>query len=267
MHIRRPNRLCLADTISGLTYGGGLSGTARLYVGCLLDRLVPWFTPPRAACPWPTRRRCDRPINSFAERITHASHQCPAARVPARRDARRTRGSQSPTISVKAFVKENFERAPSDIPCEFDEAADTFTCFGRGNAGRFGPITSVVVLHRGLDHPHHHTARRLHDSPWPRSTASGGTPGQVGRGPGDIPFVRQSSSRRAGRATVVGGTGGLTGADGLRHDRAGPRREHDPDLVRRHDHPAVTGTTADSWIGRPGTPLSGRPPRLGPSQG
>src|ERR687895_2193892 len=54
--------------------------------------------------------------------------------------------SAATTIEVRAFVKENFERAPSNIPCEFDEVAETVTCFGRGNAGRFGQMTSVVVF-------------------------------------------------------------------------------------------------------------------------
>lgn len=50
------------------------------------------------------------------------------------------------TIQVRAFIKESFERAPSDVPCVFDPLAGTFTCFGRGNAGRAGPIQSVVVF-------------------------------------------------------------------------------------------------------------------------
>ena len=54
--------------------------------------------------------------------------------------------SAATTIPISAFIKENFERAPSDIPCEFVEAPLSLTCYGRGNAGRFGPITSVVVF-------------------------------------------------------------------------------------------------------------------------
>jgi hypothetical protein len=57
--------------------------------------------------------------------------------------------SAATTLQVSAFIKENFERAPSDIPCEFDEVAETLTCFGRGNAGRFGQLTSVVVFDDG----------------------------------------------------------------------------------------------------------------------
>ncbi len=54
--------------------------------------------------------------------------------------------SAATTIPVSAFVKENFERAPSDEPCVFVEEPFSVTCFGSGNAGRFGPITSVVVF-------------------------------------------------------------------------------------------------------------------------
>jgi hypothetical protein len=50
------------------------------------------------------------------------------------------------TIPVSALIKENFERAPSNEPCVLVEEPFSFTCFGRGNAGRFGPITSVVVF-------------------------------------------------------------------------------------------------------------------------
>ena len=54
--------------------------------------------------------------------------------------------SAATTIQVSALVKETFERAPSNTPCEFDEIDEAFTCFGRGNAGRFGQLTSVVVM-------------------------------------------------------------------------------------------------------------------------
>jgi hypothetical protein len=49
------------------------------------------------------------------------------------------------TFNVKAIVKENFERAPSNVPCVFDEVALTITCPGSGHAGRFGHFTSSAV--------------------------------------------------------------------------------------------------------------------------
>ena len=88
------------------------------------------------------------------------------------------------TIPVKAFVKENFERAPSDMPCEFDEAADTFTCFGRGNAGRFGPHHIRRRVHRGQT-TRTITLRDGSTSPWRRSTAMEDAR-QVRRGPRDF---------------------------------------------------------------------------------
>jgi hypothetical protein len=49
------------------------------------------------------------------------------------------------TFDVRAIVKENFERAPSDEPCVADEVNQTLTCPGQGNAGRFGQLTSSAV--------------------------------------------------------------------------------------------------------------------------
>jgi hypothetical protein len=51
------------------------------------------------------------------------------------------------TFGVKAIVKENFERAPSNEPCV--AAGDTLTCPGQGNAGRFGQLTSSAVYTDG----------------------------------------------------------------------------------------------------------------------
>ena len=53
--------------------------------------------------------------------------------------------SAQTTIPAKAFIKENFERAPSDEPCVFDPVLVTLTCPGTGNAGRFGKLTSSAV--------------------------------------------------------------------------------------------------------------------------
>ena len=55
--------------------------------------------------------------------------------------------SAATTFGVKAIVKENFERAPSNEPCV--EAANTLTCPGQGNAGRFGQLTSSAVYTDG----------------------------------------------------------------------------------------------------------------------
>ena len=52
--------------------------------------------------------------------------------------------SAETTFSVKAIIRENFERAPSNDPCVFDEVNETLTCPGVGNAGRFGQLTSVA---------------------------------------------------------------------------------------------------------------------------
>ena len=49
------------------------------------------------------------------------------------------------TFDVRAVVKENFERAPSDEPCVFDEVNQILTCPGRGTAGRFGQFTSSAT--------------------------------------------------------------------------------------------------------------------------
>ena len=55
--------------------------------------------------------------------------------------------SAATTFDVMAIVKENFERAPSNEPCV--EAANTLTCPGNGNAGRFGQLTSSAVYTGG----------------------------------------------------------------------------------------------------------------------
>ena len=53
--------------------------------------------------------------------------------------------SAETTISAKAIIRENYERAPSNDPCVFDEVNETLTCPGVGNAGRFGQLTSVAI--------------------------------------------------------------------------------------------------------------------------
>ena len=58
--------------------------------------------------------------------------------------------SAATTFDVMAIVKENFERAPSDEPCVFDEVNETLTCPGQGNAGRFGQLTSSAIYDGSL---------------------------------------------------------------------------------------------------------------------
>ena len=116
------------------------------------------------------------------------------------------------SISVKAFVKENFERAPSDIPCQFDEAADTFTCFGRGNAGRFGPITSVVVFTADTT-TRTITLRDGSTITLAEEYGDGTTPGKSGEAPGTFHSFG-NPAHDSGTFEVIGGTGGLTGATG-----------------------------------------------------
>ena len=55
--------------------------------------------------------------------------------------------SAATRFGVKAIVKENFERAPSNEPCV--GAANTLTCPGQGNAGRFGQLTSSAIYTEG----------------------------------------------------------------------------------------------------------------------
>ena len=120
--------------------------------------------------------------------------------------------SAATTIPVSAFIKENFERAPSDIPCEVVEEPISVTCYGRGNAGRFGPITSVVVFTETS------TTRTITlrdgstitlDEIYP----SGWTPGRSADAPGA--FVSFGNPAFVeGTFEVIGGTGSLAGATG-----------------------------------------------------
>lgn len=116
------------------------------------------------------------------------------------------------TIPVKAFVKENFENATSNIPCDVDEAADTLTCFGRGNAGRFGPLNSVVVftedsITRTI------TLRDGSTITLDEEYFDFSTPGKSGDAPGTFQSFG-NPTRAKGTFEVIGGTGGLAGAEG-----------------------------------------------------
>lgn len=119
------------------------------------------------------------------------------------------------TFDVRAIVKENFERAPSDEPCVVDEVEQTVTCPGRGTAGRFGRFTSSAIYDGSPD-------------VWRTITFADGSsvvlhevyeevvfPGNSTHAPGALisfgnPFAQD------GTWTVVpdSGTGGLTGATG-----------------------------------------------------
>lgn len=115
------------------------------------------------------------------------------------------------TIQVRAFVKENFERAPSDIPCEFTETS--VTCFGRGNAGRFGPITSVVVFTETS------TTRTITFRDGSTITLAEtwdtfATPGNSANAPGaEVSFGNPLFG--SGTFEVIGATGNLTGVTGF----------------------------------------------------
>ena len=96
------------------------------------------------------------------------------------------------TFPVRAFVKENFERAPSDRPCEFDEATEAVTCFGFGNAKRFGPITSVIVFSSTGESVRTLTLRDGSTVMLEETYDNFQTPGQVRRCPRHVPVIRQS---------------------------------------------------------------------------
>lgn len=118
--------------------------------------------------------------------------------------------SAATTIPVSAFIKENFERAPSNVPCEFDETS--VTCYGRGNAGRFGPITSVVVFTEGS------TTRtiRLRDGSTitlAEDYPEGWFPGNSANAPGAMVSFGNPTFV-VGTWEVIGATGNLTGSTG-----------------------------------------------------
>lgn len=122
--------------------------------------------------------------------------------------------SAATTIEVKAFIKENFERAASDIPCEFDEVAITLTCFGRGNAGRFGQLTSVVVftqtsVTRTVTFGDGSTLVLAEDYPLENFS----TPGNSTNAPGALVSFGNPGFQ-TGSWEVIGATGNLTGTTG-----------------------------------------------------
>ena len=119
------------------------------------------------------------------------------------------------TFDVRAIVKENFERAPSDEPCVFDEVNETVTCPGRGTAGRFGRFTSSAIYDGSPD-------------VWRTITFADGSsvvlhevygdvlfPGGSSHAPGGLVSFGNPFSQEGTWEVVAGsGTGGLTGATG-----------------------------------------------------
>jgi hypothetical protein len=121
--------------------------------------------------------------------------------------------SGATTFGVKAIVKENFERAPSNEPCVRDEVNATLTCPGQGNAGRFGQLTSSAVydgssfVTRTLTFGDGSTLTLLEEYGEPVF------PGNSTNAPGQLksfgnPFAQD------GTWEVIGATGSLTGTTG-----------------------------------------------------
>ena len=119
------------------------------------------------------------------------------------------------TFDVRAVIKENFERAPSDEPCVFDEVNQTLTCPGTGTAGRFGRFSSSAIYDGSPD-------------VWRTLTFADGSsivlhevydepvfPGASTDAPGALVSFGNPYSQEGEWAVVVGsGTGGLAGASG-----------------------------------------------------
>lgn len=131
------------------------------------------------------------------------------------------------TIPVRAFVKENFERAPSNRPCEFDEATEAVTCFGFGNAKRFGPLTSVIVFSSTGETTRTLTLRDGSTVILEETYDNFQTPGKSGEAPG-IFHSFGNPGVLTGTFVVIGGTGALEGASGsgtIKHIVAGNTRQ------------------------------------------
>ena len=131
------------------------------------------------------------------------------------------------TFQVRAFVKENFERAPSDRPCEFDEATEEVTCFGFGNAKRFGPLTSVIVFSSTGESVRTLTLRDGSTVMLEETYDNFQTPGKSGQAPG-IFHSFGNPGVLTGTFEIIGGTGALEGATGsgtVKHIVAGNTRQ------------------------------------------
>jgi len=131
------------------------------------------------------------------------------------------------TIPVRAFVKENFERAPSDKPCEFNEATEEVSCFGFGNAKRYGPLTSVIVFSSTGESVRTLTLRDGSTVDLVEFYDNFKTPGRSGQAPG-IFHSFGNPGVLTGTFEVIGGTGALEGASGsgtIKHVIAGNTRQ------------------------------------------
>ncbi len=116
------------------------------------------------------------------------------------------------TISFHAFIKESLGRAPSDVPCDFD--AESVTCYGSGNAGRYGQITSVgvfvfdgAVKTRTITTSDGSTLTLAEDLPVFL------TPGNSASAPGALVSFGVPGFIE-GTFEIIGGTGALAGATG-----------------------------------------------------
>ena len=119
------------------------------------------------------------------------------------------------TFDVRAVIKENFERAPSDEPCVFDEVNETLTCPGRGTAGRFGRFTSSAIYDGSGDVLR--TITFADGSTLVLHEAYGDVlfPGASHHAPGSaLSFGNPFSQEGTWEVVAGSGTGGLTGATG-----------------------------------------------------
>ena len=119
------------------------------------------------------------------------------------------------TFNVRAIVKENFERAPSNEPCIVDVVNETVTCPGRGNAGRFGHFTSSAVYDGSPDVMRTITFDDGSSVVLHEVFGEIMFPGKSTEAPGSFVSFGNPFSHEGTWTVVPGsGTGGLTGASG-----------------------------------------------------
>ena len=143
------------------------------------------------------------------------------------------------TISVKAFVKENFERARPTSPASSTRQLTRSPASAVAMQDASAPITSVVVFTADTT-TRTITLRDGSTITLAEEYGDGTTPGKSGEAPGTFhsfgnPVPQQRNLRSDWR------DGWIDRRGGLRNDRTGPCREHHPDLVRRHDHRCRSG--------------------------
>ena len=119
------------------------------------------------------------------------------------------------TFDVRAVVKENFERAPSDEPCVFDAVNETLTCPGRGTAGRFGRFTSSAIYDASPDVTRTLTFGDGSSIVIIETYEEPVFPGASHESPGSVvSFGNPFSQEGTWRVVAGSGTGGLAGAAG-----------------------------------------------------